>query len=115
MTDSAPQFEEVKATHTPQYASVYANNAQVLTNFFDTSIVFGEMIGIQDGVLSVEQKVRVVLGLAQVKLLAMTLIQQLENYEKEFGTINIPTRIVPPELISFMKRASEASEANEGS
>lgn len=104
------QAERVIATQSPEFRSVYANNVQVITNFFDTAMTFNEMLGMQGDALSVEQKVRVVLSLAQVKLLAMSLLQQLEAYEKEFGVIQIPEKIIPPELVNFLKRTEEPHE-----
>lgn len=94
--------ENINATRSIQYVSVYSNNVQVNTNFFDTSLIFSEMVGIEDGVLQVEQRVRVVMGLAQVKLLTVSLLQQLHQYEKEFGVVELSPKIVPPELANFL-------------
>jgi hypothetical protein len=99
----AQQVESIKATVSPQYASVYANNVAVTSNFFDTSMVFSEMLGIQDGALSLEQRVRVVMALSQVKILAWTLLQQVGAYEKEFGKIRLSSKVVPPELAGFLE------------
>jgi Protein of unknown function (DUF3467) len=103
-TAAIQQVEKIDATQSAQFVSVYSNYVQVNSNFFDTTMIFGEMTGIKDGVLSVEQKVRVVMSLPQVKLFALTLFQQISAYEHRFGPVHLAPEIVPSELADFQKR-----------
>jgi hypothetical protein len=107
------QVQKIKGKEAPDYRSVYANNVQISTNFFDSSLIFSEMLGVEDGALLVEHKMRVVLTLAQTKLLTLSLIQQIEGYEKRFGSINLVADIIPPELAAYAKAFVDGKN-NEG-
>jgi hypothetical protein len=111
--EGVQQIQKVNAVQSPQYVSVYANNVQVTTNYFDTAMIFSEMLGAQENVLSVEQKVRVVISLPQLKLLALSLIQQIDAYEKRFTAIQLSPEVVPPELLSYLN-AFQSEKAHEG-
>jgi hypothetical protein len=113
---TAPGIQQVQKLDphpSPQYVSVYANNVQVTTNFFDTALIFSEALGIQDGVVSVEQKVRVVLSLPQMKLFALSLLQQIDGFEKRFSPIQLSAEVIPPELQGYLK-AFDAGRDHEG-
>jgi len=87
----------------PHYTSVYANNVALALNFFDLSMVFGEMVDIKETVLTVEQKVRVTMPPSHAKLFLLLLKLQIEQYEEKFGQIVLPPDVVQPELRRILR------------
>jgi hypothetical protein len=97
-------WEKIEGSRAQDFVSFYANNIAVQTNFFDCALIFSEMLGVRPDdstVLMVEQKARIVLSLAQSKLLAMTLLSQIYAYEQRFKEIDLPPEVIPPELVAF--------------
>jgi hypothetical protein len=109
MSDHALEPRTVKGlrnVNSPDFLSIYSNNAALSVNFFDVSFVFGEMQGIDDdGMLKVEQRLKVTMTPTQAKILSILLFQQISMYEARFGQINLPSEVIPPELVDFMKQA----------
>jgi hypothetical protein len=94
----AIKFTQVNPTLASNYATSYANNVEVATTYFDVNMIFGEVMGVTGETLNVERRVRVVMPLGQVKLLALTLTRQLQTYEENFGKISLDPKVVPDEL-----------------
>jgi hypothetical protein len=74
----------------PDYRSIYANNAAFTMSAFDFSAIFGEILGIADDKIHVEQKIKVTMSPQHAKLFAQVLMQNVETFEKTFGTIPLP-------------------------
>ena len=84
-----PNFTSVKS---PDFRSVYCNNAMFQSGVFELAITFGEIMEVDQEAktATVEQKVRVVMAPLHGKLLAAALMQQLKAYEATFGELKIP-------------------------
>lgn len=98
MPENRPVQRAINNVPSTDFVSVYANNLAVSTNFFDVSLIFGEMKGIDDNTLTVEQKVKVVMPPTHAKLVSLLLLQQLQQYQEKFGHITLPPEVVTPEL-----------------
>jgi hypothetical protein len=87
--------ENIIAKPGPEYRSVYANNVALGISAFDISLVFGEIMGSEDGkTVNVEQRVRVTMSPQHAKALVMVLAENLHNYEKNIGPIPLPETIL---------------------
>jgi hypothetical protein len=88
-------------TQASDFRSVYANNAAFTISAFDVSMYFGEITGMEDGKVNVEQKLRVTMSPQHAKLFAIVLAQNIQNYEQAIGKINLPPQNMlisnPPE------------------
>lgn len=84
------QIASLNNVRSVDFVSVYANNAAFMLSFFDFSMTLGEVVSVEDGVGTVEQKVRVVMSLAHAKLFATLLVSQIQQYEQRFGVIALP-------------------------
>jgi hypothetical protein len=94
--DAEEKNREIKNIQNPHYVSVYANNVAMALNFFDLSMIFGEMVEATEEILVVDQKVRVTMPPSHAKLLLLLLMQQLQQYEEKFGQIVIPPEVLQP-------------------
>ncbi|MGB0064828.1 MAG: hypothetical protein WBP85_10330 [Terracidiphilus sp.] len=94
-------FEIVPATPFP---NLYANNVQLITNYFDTAMLFGETVGMKGDAVLLDPKVRVVMNVSQIRLLICGLIQNVTSYEARFGKHRMPPEIIPPELMDLAKQ-----------
>ena len=92
------------------FLSTYANNVAVQSNFFDVSMTFGEMLSQDEGVLTVEQRVKVTMTWAHAKIYLATLVDQLEKYENTFGPVSIPAQAFPPEVLKMLRGFSNEGE-----
>jgi hypothetical protein len=101
-------------SQSPDFKSIYSNNASVVASFFDLVLTFGEVLGLDGNTLNVEQRVRVVMAISHAKLLALLLRQQIASYEARFGEITLPTEVFPPQLASFMPEIAKAEEGKKG-
>src|SRR5271157_1489272 len=74
----------------PDFRSVYANNTAFNVSTFDFSMTFGEIVGLLDGRLTVEQHTKVTMSPLHVKVSLQVLAQQVAQFEQQFGEIKIP-------------------------
>lgn len=75
------------------YASIYANDAQVQLTPWDVRLIFGVISNIpsdDDPAVVVKQIGEVRVSLPMAKKMAMILIAQLAHYEKNVGPITLP-------------------------
>lgn len=75
---------------TERFQSVYANNLAVSFSTFDTSIIFGEIIGEHEGQPVIEEVLKVNMSRELAKALSGLLNQHLSAWEERFGEIKIP-------------------------
>jgi hypothetical protein len=95
------------------FVTVYSNNVSIATNFFDVALVFGETVGQEGDKVLVDQRARVVMTLAQTKILIAALIHQMISYEQQFGEIVIPPGIVSDVAsapMAILKAISDAAK-----
>jgi len=71
----------------------YANQIEVGHTAFDLRIAFGELLGIVDGKLTLEQRVQVTLPWLQAKLLARLLTKVVAKFEEVNGPIKLPKMV----------------------
>jgi hypothetical protein len=100
-------------TTSPQFVSIYSNNVTITTNFFDTALVFSESTGLTGNAIDAERKVRVVMTPSQIKVLAMSLFSNIQQYEERFGVIPLPAEVLPPNLLEA-KRTTDEEKKGEG-
>ncbi len=74
----------------PDYKSIYANNTGFAMTAFDLSMVFGEMIGFENGLPVIEQLVKITVSPLHAKIILGVLAKNLTGYEKQFGEIKVP-------------------------
>lgn len=84
------------------FRSIYANNTKFGLSPFEVSFIFSEITESVEGKLYVEQKVRVAMPPLQAKLLLLILAQNLQNFENQFGLINVPSQ-----FLEFVQSASQ--------
>lgn len=97
----------LKYTKAIDFRSIYSNNAVMLTGFFDVNMIFGEVQGVENEALLVEQKVKLVMSPAQAKIFCLLVWQQINAYEDRFGKLEIKEEMLTPELIPFLARFDE--------
>jgi hypothetical protein len=68
----------------------YANNLHYGFTVGDMRLVFGEVIGIEKGKATIEQRAQITLSWITAKVLSTMLTAILEEHEKSFGPINVP-------------------------
>jgi len=68
----------------------YANHLQIGFTHFDVRLVFGEVVDVEQGSVSVEQRAQVTLSWGQAKLLQHILGDVLKNHEAAQGEIKLP-------------------------
>ena len=85
-----PSFQYSKD---PDFRSVYTNNAIFASTAFDFSMIFAEIMDVDEaGVrISAEQRVKVVMSPLHFKLFAEVCAQNVKQYEDRFGAIKLPT------------------------
>ena len=82
----------------PTFVSLYSNDTQIQTSPWDVRLIFGEIqdvaTGDSPGVI-VKQTGEVRMSPQQAKALLALIAQQLDQYEKNFGTIPLPLMVQP--------------------
>jgi hypothetical protein len=117
-TDNSEPVSELKAVKTeirrsPDFRSIYANWVQTQFSPHEVSFLLGEAFQSSPEVVEVEQKARLILGPLEAKLVMFILAKMVSGYESQFGTINIPERIVRemaaqvPELLELIEKKTE--------
>lgn len=73
------------------FRSVYANNTIFGSTAFDFAMTFAEIMEVDPvkAQIKAEQRVKVVMSPLHFKLFAATCMQNVEQYEKVFGTIQL--------------------------
>lgn len=113
---AAPKLPErdvqvkIRNIRSSDFQTLYSNNVAMLSGFFDTNIMFGEVQGIEDGDLVVEQKLKVIMSPAQAKIFCVLLWQQIRGYEDRFGSLEVGPEMVPPELVPFLNLYNELTK-----
>lgn len=72
----------------------YANNIRYGFTVGDMRLVFGEIIGIEKGKATIEQRAQVSFSWITAKVLATMLNALIEEHEKSFGAINVPAAML---------------------
>jgi hypothetical protein len=80
-------------TPSPNFFSVYANDAQLQSTPWDVRLIFGVIAGFpteETQTVEITQLGEIRLSPQLAKKLTMVLIQQLKAYEERFGQIPLP-------------------------
>ena len=101
MNDESKQPEDrrINNIQSSNFISVYSNNVALQSNFFDMSLTFGEMLSMDQGTVTVEQRARVTMTIAHAKLFLAILVDQIDKYEAQFGAVDLPAQVFPPEIL----------------
>lgn len=75
----------------PDFRSIYANNAVFEVSVFDVRITFGEASKADGESMDVEQRVSVVMSPQHAKVFAQILMSNIEGYERQIATIPLPS------------------------
>lgn len=84
-------MDAVEATKSPTFRSLYANNSALAISTYDFSLIFGEILGAEDGKLQVEQHTKITMSPLHAKVLAGVFSANVAAYEQQFGEIRIPS------------------------
>jgi hypothetical protein len=84
---------------TERFQSVYTNNLAISFSTFDANIIFGEIIGEQEGKAVIEEVIKVNMSRELAKALTILLVKHIKGWESQFGEITIPdlSNAAPPE------------------
>ncbi|HEV2200996.1 MAG TPA: DUF3467 domain-containing protein [Bryobacteraceae bacterium] len=95
--------KDLEHRHSPNFLRIYANNAGFGINFFDLTIVFGEMVADADGKgMYTEDRVAVTMSLEHAQALMQALRQALDIYEKTHAPIRkVPGQIEQPPPVAI--------------
>lgn len=90
--------EETEQSRTIEYVEpedgrllVYANNHMIAVTAYDIRVLFGEVVGVTDEKIEIEQRVQVTMTWLQAKYLMENLLQRIAAFEKLNGEIKLPT------------------------
>ena len=79
-----------KRVRTDDFISLYANNVSVSISLWDVGMIFGEILGEEDGKAVIEETVKIVMSREMAKIMNLLLTANIADYEKKNGTIHIP-------------------------
>lgn len=74
----------------PPAATVYANHMALGMTVFDFALVFGEVAGVKEGRPVIQQRVKLLVAPLMAKIIAKSIAEGVETYEKQFGEIKEP-------------------------
>jgi len=74
----------------PDFRSLYSNNATCEVSVFDVRITFGESSKSGEESMNVDQRVAVVMSPQHAKVFANLLLNNIQAYEQKIGTIALP-------------------------
>ncbi len=100
----------MKRVRSPNHVSVYANNVQIEVNLFDIKVSFGELMEAREDQVTFEDKVTVIFSPQHAKVLAAALLQNIGNYEKQFGIINIPKELAVIDVTTEKRGTIDATD-----
>ena len=90
-TVSGSEGQEPLTKKASDFRSIYVNSALFSISAFDFSFVFGELEGLdENNRLVIEQKIKVIMSPLHTKIFALSLLQNIQNYEKQFGVVRVP-------------------------
>jgi hypothetical protein len=78
---------ELEHYRIPEFVSVYSNSAGFGINFFDLSIVFGQIVSPNIESMLIEDRVAVTMSIEHARALMIALQDTLAAYEKTHGQI----------------------------
>lgn len=78
--------KDLLQTRSPRFIEVYSNNVGLAANFYDVTIIFGQVLVSQQGTPVVENTAAVAMSWEHAKALAAGLTRAVEAYEKEHST-----------------------------
>jgi hypothetical protein len=81
------------------FRSIYSNNAAFAATLFDFSMIFGEVMGVEqisetEGTVTVEQKVKITMTPLQAKVFVQVAARHISAYEDKFGPIQVPSQFL---------------------
>lgn len=98
VTKAVTKFER-----SDKFTTTYANNVFFATSIFDIRMVFGEVVQFPNVLPFVEQHTAVTLW-REAKIAAIFLTMNVAMHENQFGVLDIPEGILPP---NFQRTAEE--------
>lgn len=104
MEEAKPKTaEQVGFQRVEDFVERYANHAYYLPTAWDLTVIFGELQRDSNKPSTpeytvVEQHTSITISWPEVKMMSFYLQIQILAHELDDGTINIPTRVLPPEL-----------------
>jgi Protein of unknown function (DUF3467) len=78
---------QIPIMQAPDFKSVYANNVNFVTTPWDFALLFGQTRPENPENIHLELRVTVTLSPQMAKAVALTLMQNVHNYEQQFGEI----------------------------
>lgn len=84
---------ELEHYRVPDFTQVYANSAGFGINFFDLSIVFGQIVSPSNDSMLIEDKIVVTMSIEHARALMLALQDTLATYEKTHGQIRKPAPV----------------------
>lgn len=79
--------QDLVLTKSPDFAMHYANNTGLVTTTFDLSLLFGRIIDIGGGKVTVEQFAQITMSYQHAKAVSEILTDHLRKYEEKHGEI----------------------------
>jgi hypothetical protein len=76
------------------YRTYYTNNTAFALTAFDINLIFGQMIGIEDGKAVIEQGLKVIMSPLHAKIFLSVLGENLKQFEDRFGEIKLPEEVL---------------------
>lgn len=101
---------KIRRTRSPNFTRIYTNNAQIGFSTWDMRMDLGEVIDQEDGMLVIEDRIRVVMSLHHAKAFITALVQSFDAFEKQVGDIKLispPTEPLVLEASSKMESEAE--------
>ncbi len=86
---------ELEHYRVPDFVSVYANSAGFGINFFDLSIVFGQIVSPSNEAMLIEDRIAVTMSIEHARALMVALQDTLAAYEKTHGQIRKVAPVEP--------------------
>lgn len=99
--------EQIRVRNPNKFQSIYANNITISFSSFDMSIIFGEIVGEQDGKPVVEETIKMTLTREMGKVFARLLTANVAAFENSFG------KIVVPDVLGISAEGAGAKEIEE--
>ena len=74
---------DLPQTRSPRYVEVYSNNLGLAANFYDVTLIFGQLVISPQGTPVVENSAAVAMSWEHAKALVVGLGKAVEAYEKD--------------------------------
>lgn len=83
--------DQIVNKQSPEFRTYYTNNTSFMVTPFDFQVIFGEMLGMDDGgKMVVEQGVKIIMSALHAKIFLGIMLQNLKQFEEQFGEIKLP-------------------------